>query len=144
VDVYGSIVGKGDMTIYHRAMPIDVIDHHNRFQLWIGVLIALLSSVGQVLRFNAMGWDVHRKRFWKHMAISAGISLVLSYLLSLWIDLRSWQYVVLLIAASFGFVAIHTSSVCPSKFTSWASPLSHAGFALMVIGIMVSGLNKDH
>src|SRR6187551_815055 len=66
VDVYGSIMGKGDMTVYHRAMPIDVVDHHNRFQLWIGVLIALLSSVGQVLRFNAMGWDVHRKRFWKH------------------------------------------------------------------------------
>ena len=144
VDVYGSIMGKGDMTIYHRAMPIDVVDHHNRFQLWIAVLITLLSSVGQVLRFNAMGWDVHRKRFWKHMAISAGISLVLSYLLSLWIDLRSWQYVVLLIAASFGFVcnSAYIISFVRQKFTSWASPLSHAGFALMVIGIMVSGLNK--
>jgi len=144
VDVYGSIMGKGDMTMHHRAMPIDPVDHHNRFQLWIAVLIALISSVGQVLRFNAMGWDVHRKRFWKHMAISAGISLVLSYLLSLWIELRSWQYIVLLIAASFGFVSNlgYIISFVRQKFTSWASPLSHAGFALMVIGIMVSGLNK--
>jgi cytochrome c-type biogenesis protein CcmF len=78
------------------------------------------------------------------MAISAGISLVLSYLLSLWIDLRSWQYVVLLVAASFGFVsnAGYIISFVRQKFTSWASPLAHAGFALMLIGIMASGLNK--
>jgi cytochrome c-type biogenesis protein CcmF len=78
------------------------------------------------------------------MAISAGISLVLSYLLSLWIELRSWQYIALLLAASFGFVSNsgYIISFVRQKFTSWASPLSHAGFALMVIGIMVSGLNK--
>jgi cytochrome c-type biogenesis protein CcmF len=144
IDVYGSIVGKGDMTVYHKAMPIDPVDHHNRFQLWIAVLVTLISSVGQVLRFNAMGWETHKKRFWKHMAISAAISLVLSYFLSLWINLRSWQYVVLLLAASFGFVCNlgYIVSFVRQKFTSWASPLSHAGFALMVIGIMVSGLNK--
>jgi len=144
IDVYGSIMNKGDMEVYHKAMPVDVVDHHNRFQLWIGVLLAILSSIGQVLRFNAMGWDLHRKRFWKHMVISGGISLVLSYLLSLWIDLRSWQYYVLLIAASFGFVSNigYIVSFVRQKFTSWASPLAHAGFALMVIGILVSGLNK--
>ncbi len=144
IDVYGSIMGKGDMSMYHKAMPIDPVDHHNRFQLWIAVLVTLISSIGQVLRFNAMGWDTYRTRFWKHMGISAGISLVLSYLLSRWIDLRSWQFVVLLMAASFGLVCNsgYIIGFVRQKFTSWASPLAHAGFALMVIGIMASGLNK--
>ncbi|HJW28496.1 MAG TPA: hypothetical protein VJ508_04510, partial [Saprospiraceae bacterium] len=139
-----SIMGKGDMTIYHKAMPIDPVDHHNRFQLWIGVLVAFLSSVAQVMRFNAMGWDTYKKRFWKHMMISGVISLALAYVLSLWIHLRSWQFGVLLVAGSFGLVCNlgYIISFVRQKFTSWASPLAHAGFALMLIGIMASGLNK--
>ena len=55
VDVYGSLMGKGDMTPYHKAMPLDPIDHHNRFQLWNAVLVSIISGVALLLRFGAMG-----------------------------------------------------------------------------------------
>lgn len=144
VDVYGSLMGKGDMTPYHKAMPLDPIDHHNRFQLWNAVLVALISSIAQILRFGAMGWDMHRSRFLKHIGISALLGLGLAFLFSLWIQLPSWQYIVLLIAASFGIVSNvdYMISFSKGKLTSMASAFAHGGFALMLIGIMASGLNK--
>lgn len=145
IDVYGSIMNKGDMTPYHKAMPIDVVDHHNRFQLWIAVLLAIISCVGQALRFNAMGWELHRKKFIRHVLTSAVIGGVIAFLFSLWINLPSWQYVVLLMAASFGVAANmdYIISFIKGKWTSMGSAMAHGGFALMVIGIMVSGLNKQ-
>lgn len=144
IDVYGSIMGKGDMEVYHRAMPLDPIDHHNRFQLWIGVLLVVISGAGLMLRFGGMGWQENKSRFYKHIAISALIAGALTYVLSLWISLPSWQYTVLLASASFGIV-MHTDYIlnfAKGNLTSMASAFAHGGFAIMIIGIMASGLNK--
>ena len=144
VDVYGSLMNKGDMTPYHKAMPLDPIDHHNRFQLWNAVLVAIISSIAQIMRFNAMGWEMHKRTFIKHILISVGAGAVLTFLFSLWINLPSWQYIVMLSAASFGIVSNvdYMISFGKGKLTSMASALSHGGFALMLVGIMASGLNK--
>lgn len=144
VDAYGYLFGKGDMTPFHRAMPIDVVDHHNRFQLWIAVLIGLLAGLTLMLRFGGMGWEVNKSRFFKHVGISVVISAALAVFLAQWIELPSWQYIVLLGAASFGVVTNidYLISYAKGKFGSFGPALSHGGFALMVIGIMASGLNK--
>ncbi len=144
IDLYGSLAGKGDMTAYHKAMPLDPVDHHNRFQLWIAVLVAILSPIAQVLRFNAMGWDTHRPRFIKHVIISASLATLLTIVLALWIDLPGWPYVVLLAAASFGVASNldYLISFIKGRWMSMGSAMAHGGFALMLIGIMASGLNK--
>ena len=144
IDVYGSIMGKGDMSVYHKAMPLDPVEHHNRFQLWIAALVSILAGVTLMLRFAGMGWEVNKKRFFRHVAISAAISAVFTYLLSLWINLPSWQYNVLLAAACFGVVTnvLYLIKYAKGTIGSMASGLSHGGFALMLIGIMASGLNK--
>lgn len=145
IDVYGSIMGKGDMTVYHKAMPLDPIDHHNRFQLWNAALVAIISSLAQYMRFGAMAWDSFKKRFTKHVLISLAVGLLFAYLLSLWIFLPSWQYIILLIAASFGVISNidYMINFTKRNLTSMASGLAHGGFALMLIGIMASGLNKQ-
>ncbi len=144
LDVYGSIAGKGDMTPFHKAMPLDPVDHHNRFQLWNAVLVAILSAMAQVMRFHAMGWETHKTTFLKHIGWSAGVGLLLAYLLSLWIQLPSWQYIVLLVAASYGLIANidYVIRFGRRSLTAMASAFAHGGFALMLIGIMASGLNK--
>ncbi len=144
MDVYGSIMGKGDMTPFHKSMPLDPVDHHNRFQLWIAALIALLSGTTLMLRFGAMGWEANKSRFFRNLLISALLGAGLTILLSLWIELPSWQYIVLLAAASFGVVTNinYMISYAKGKLGSMASALSHGGFALMLIGILASGLNK--
>ncbi len=144
MDVYGKLTSQGDMTPFHKAIPLDPIAHYNRFQLWIAALVAILSGSTLMLRFGGMGWDVNKTRFFKHVGISAAIGLASSYLLSKWIILPSWQYSVLLVAASFGVVVNidYAINFAKRNLGSMASALSHGGFALMVIGIMASGLNK--
>ncbi len=144
LDLYGSIMGKGDMSLHHKAMPLEPIDHHNRFQLWIAVLLAILSGLTLMLRFGGMGWEANKTRFLKHLLISAVLGGALAYLLSLWIFLPSWQYIVMLAAASFGIITSITYMINYAKgnLGSMASALSHGGFALMLVGIMASGLNK--
>ncbi|MBK9984009.1 MAG: cytochrome c biogenesis protein CcsA [Saprospiraceae bacterium] len=144
IDVYGSVMGKGDMTSYHKAIPLDPITHYNRFQLWIAVLVTLLAGPTLMLRFGGMGWDLYKNKFFKHIVISAAIGSVVAFLLSKWIILPGWQYAVLLSAASFGVISNVDYLISFGKRTlgAMASGLSHGGFALMVIGIMASGLNK--
>jgi cytochrome c-type biogenesis protein CcmF len=91
-----------------------------------------------------MGWDVNKSRFFKHLGISALISTAAAVLLAQWIELPSWQYIVLLGAACFGVVTNidYLISYAKGKIGSFGPALSHGGFALMVIGIMASGLNK--
>src|SRR5687767_10326329 len=141
VDAYGWIFNKGDMSPYHRAMPLDDIAHHNRFQLWIAVLIGLLSGLTLMLRFGGLGWEVNKTRFFKHLGISVLLSTALAVLLAQWIELPSWQYIVLLGAASFGVITnvVYLISYAKGKFGSFGPALSHGGFALMLIGIMASG-----
>jgi cytochrome c-type biogenesis protein CcmF len=144
IDVYGSITGQPDMTPYHKAIPLDPISHYNRFQLWIGVLVTLLAGTTLMLRFGGMGWEAYKSKFFKHVGISAALGLGLTFLLSKWILLPSWQYSVLLGTASFGIISNIDYMINFSKRTlgSMASGISHLGFALMVVGIMASGLNK--
>lgn len=145
LDVYGSLTGQGDMSMYHKAMPLDPIDHHNRFQLWNAVLIAVLSSLAQMMRFGGLAWETHKTKFIRHVVISAILGGGLAFLFSLWIQLPSWQYIVLLIAASFGVVSNidYVISFGRRHLTAMASAFAHGGFALMLIGIMASGLNKQ-
>lgn len=145
IDVYGSIMGKGDMSMHHKAMPLDPVEHHNRFQLWIAVLLVVLSAIAQMLRFNAMGWEEHKKKFFRHLAISAVGGAVLAFLLTLWIQIPSWQYTVLIAAASFGVISNvdYLISFAKRNITAMGSAFSHGGFALMLIGIAASGLNKQ-
>lgn len=144
LDVYGSLTGKGDMSAWHKAMPLDDVAHHNRFQLWIAVLIAILSGIAQALRFNAMGWEIHRKKFFTHIVVSVVVGGILALLISFKLQLPSWQYIVLLIAASYGLIANadYLFRFGKRQFSTLPIVFAHGGFALMLIGIMFSGLNK--
>lgn len=143
LDAFGSLFNK-DWSEYHRAMPIDDVAHHNRFQLWVAVLIVFISTAGLILRFKAMGWEEHKKKFKLHLLISTVAGTGLAGLLALWINLPSWQYIILLFAASFGIVSNldYLIRFAGKRWRSWGPPLSHGGFAIMLVGIMASGLNK--
>lgn len=144
LDLYGSITGNPDMQPYHRAMPLDPVDHHNRFQLWIAVIVAMLSGIAQVLRFSGKGWHEMKRKFFTHLVISASLGGVCAFLLSRWIAIPAWPFAVLLFAASFGIIsnADYVVRFTGARWRSMPSPLAHGGFALMLVGILASGLNK--
>jgi len=130
----------------HEPLVInDPVEHYNENQLWIALLIGLISGVGQWTRYNERNIKLYRKKLYKHLLISAGISLILTVVFLQWLQASAWQYQILLFSGFYAIITntdhlISTFRQHPKTLASW---FSHAGFGIMIIGILASGLNKE-
>jgi cytochrome c-type biogenesis protein CcmF len=124
----------------------DQVAHHNKYQLWIGVFIGLLSGLAQFLRYKEFNWNNHSNKYWKHLGIGLGSALVLTVLAALWIEARAWQYLLLLFAGLFGVVSNldYLITFLKGNLKAAGSAFSHIGFGLLVVGVLASGLNKHY
>jgi len=130
--------------LYLGSVITDPIPHYNKYQIWIALFVLILSSGAQYLRFKEINWSKNRNKFLINTGIHLIISAILFYPTNLWLKAIAWQYNLLLFASLYGVVA--NIAVLVSYFqtkTKWVSSvLSHTGFALMIIGILASGLNQ--
>ena len=141
--VYNKIREIFDPTFAGQVIT-DPVPHYNKYQIWIAVFIGLLSGTAQYLRYRENNFAKNARKFGVHIALSVVISGLLTYLTSLWIDIKSWQYAVLLF---FGIFTVVTNIDYLVSFTKGnlkmaGSALSHIGFGIMIVGILASGLNK--
>jgi len=118
--------------------------HHNRFQIWIGIFIGILSGVAHFLRWREKGFGEHWKTFTIHTLGAVAGAVALSYVTLLWIDAGPWQYKLMLFA---GWFAVWTNVDYLIRFIGkdakvFGSSLSHIGFGIMLLGILASGANK--
>lgn len=90
---------------YVGAALKDPVAHHNRYQLWIGVFVGLLTGVAQWLRYRERNPVLWRRTFVRHMAIATVAAAVLTALNALWLNIFAGQHVALLFAAMFAIVA---------------------------------------
>lgn len=131
----------------HEAITIkDQEPHHNKYQLWIAVLICLMSGFAQFLRFKEFNWKAQLSKFTKHASISILIAGGLTFLTTLWIKVVAWQYLLLLFSGIFAVVANtdYIIAFLKGNLKTASSAFAHIGFGLMVVGILASGLNKKH
>lgn len=144
-DLFGNIFNV-DVSSWHRSTPVEPIPHYNKYQLWIAVAVAVLSSMAQIMRYREASWKTRSRVILKHSAISLLLAGALYFLISLWIDTYSWQYAILLFAGSYAVVANldYIITFLKGNIKAGASAIAHLGFALMLIGLVTSGLNKYH
>lgn len=122
----------------------DPEEHHNRFQIWIGILVGILSGIAHFLRWREKDFQQHWSTFLWHTLGAVAGAVFLSWLTLLWIDAGPWQYKLMLFA---GWFAVWTNTDYLIRFARkdpkvFGSSLSHIGFGLMLLGIMASGANK--
>ncbi len=129
---------------YVGAALKDPVAHHNRYQLWIGVFIGLLTGVAQWLRYQERNAALWRRTFGKHMLIALIGATALTALNALWLDVFAWQHFALLFAAMFAVVANadYLISFTRKNLKQAGSALSHVGFGVLLLGILSTGLNK--
>lgn len=131
----------------HVAVTIqDQVEHHNKYQLWIAVLIGVLSGFAQLLRFKERNWKTYAPKFTKHIGASILIAGVLTYLSTLWLTIVAWQHILLLFTAIFGVIANldYLILFIKGNLKIAGSAFAHIGFGLMIVGAIASGLNKQH
>ncbi|MCS6916189.1 MAG: cytochrome c biogenesis protein CcsA [Chitinophagales bacterium] len=123
------------------APPAEPIEHYNKWQLPIAIVILLLSASGLLLRYRKS--DV--RKFWRQMAWFSGISAVLAGLLEWYFRFANAAAILLLFASLFGVV------VCGflildhfrRRRTISGGSVAHFGFALLLLGVLISSAKKE-
>ncbi|HAD14303.1 MAG TPA: cytochrome c assembly protein [Saprospirales bacterium] len=123
----------------------DPVAHHNRYQLWIAVFMGLLTGIAQWTRYNERNWATFARKFGVHIGISVLVAGVLTFLNTLWIEVRAWQLFAFLFAGMFAISANldYVITILKGNIKLAASAISHAGFGILLLGILSTGLGKD-
>ncbi|NJC25150.1 cytochrome c biogenesis protein CcsA [Neolewinella antarctica] len=130
--------------VFDGIVLADPVDHHNRFQIWIGIFIGIMSGIAHFLRWREQDFGTQWKSFALHTGAAVAGAVLLSWATTLWIDAVAWQYKLMLFA---GWFAVWTNTDYLIRFARrdtkvFGSSLSHIGFGLLLIGILASGANK--
>jgi len=132
-----------DLTL-NWSTPNEPIKHFNKYQIWIAVLISTISGIAQFMRYKAPS-PAYLKKVGMHIGISAIAALIITIATYFVINLNTIPYLVLMFASVFGIIANadYVIAILRGNVKISASAVSHIGFAIMVIGTLSSGLNKE-
>jgi cytochrome c-type biogenesis protein CcmF len=119
----------------------DPIQHYNKYQLWIAVFIGVLTGIAVWFQWRSTKTDF--KKLITYLAIHIGIAILFTGLTTLWIELPSWQNVVMAFSSLF---AISTNihylvSKIKTDTKGISAAISHLGFGIMAVGMLATGLN---
>lgn len=126
-----------------RRPPVDPIEHYNKFQIWVGILMALVSGVAQFMRFRTE--KPFSASFIKHVSGAFAASLLLGLGTAYLASLLTVPFVFLLVS-SFFVIFSNTDyivTVLKSNLKMVGSALSHIGFGLLFLGALFSGAKKE-
>jgi len=121
------------------APPSDVIEHYNKWQMPVAIIIGILTAVGHLLKYKKNKSDAIRK-----IGILAGLSLLVSIVLMFVFELTNWFYIGLLFSAVFAVIgnAALLKPLFKGKVQLIGSSVAHIGFGILLIGVLVSSANK--
>lgn len=142
IPVYAPLIEK----LFNKkiAPPIDPIAHYNSVQVWVAIILALLSSSVLFLRFRTSDTRIFWKRALICGAIALMIAMVLGFLQHIPLKSNTVQYVILLFTASFAVVAsLYYAFGVQKKFKKMGAAFSHLGFGILLLGILFSSYNKE-
>lgn len=144
-DGVGWIVGK-DFSDLHRTLPLDPIEHYNKYQFWIAMLLGFLTGFTQFMRYKSGPMDAQKRRLLIRYGVLLAVAAALTWLTWNWLGYRGWAYHLLLFSAWFAVVGnLHyLVSYLRGNMKLGASTIAHIGFGLMIVGIVASGVKKQH
>ena len=134
IPVFNKVFGS------NLAPPSNIIDHYNKWQMPMAILIALLTGVAHILKYKKNKPQALRKiGFW------SAISLLVSVVLMFAFELTNWFYIGLLFASVFTVLgnAYLLKPLFKGKIQLVGSSVAHIGFGVLLIGVLVSSANKQ-
>ncbi|MFY0644728.1 MAG: cytochrome c biogenesis protein CcsA [Bacteroidia bacterium] len=123
------------------ATPADVIGHYNRFQLPFAIVIGLLTAVGQYFSYRN---TPNKAKFFKDILVIFIVSILLTIGGKFLFELSNLLLLVFLFSALFAFSANlwYSISYLKAKVRITGGSITHLGFALMMVGVLVSSSKK--
>ena len=129
--------------LFHTSMaaPADAIDHYNRWQVPIAILISLLIGIGQFFRYGSTEW----KSFFKKITGSLIVAAIITGISVPFLGNYRPHYYAMLFATVFGAVANfdYFIIILKGKLANAGPSIAHAGIALILCGALISNSKKE-
>ena len=129
----------------HVGLAIDnPVSHHNRYQIWIGIFMGLLTGASIMLRYGTFNWEKYKMKYLRHTGASLGIALLATLAIQFSLNITAWPQYLFLFAGIFTITSnfAYLQFFIQRNLKLSGSVVSHVGFGLLILGIMYSGLNK--
>lgn len=132
------------------AVPADVVAHYNKVQIIVGILLAIGAASVQFLSYKRGKLSTYVKYLGATLIASLfitiliGFALDISFLMEYTVANISIKFVStywLLILAGFFAVfsnIVYIFLVQKTKFLTWSGSITHIGFGLFLVGILIS------
>ncbi len=123
------------------APPVDPMMHYNNIQVWVAIILGLLTATVMYMRFK----NTDGRMLAKRLGITALISAVMAALIAWGQHITMWQYDVMLFSSCYGIVAniYYGIAVQKLKLKKIGPSVAHFGFATVLLGILISSYNKQ-
>jgi cytochrome c-type biogenesis protein CcmF len=125
----------------NMAPPAKPIEHYNSWQIPIAAIICLLIAIGQYFKFR----QTDPKYFFRRIAFSFMLSVVLSVCLFFVFDFARYQYVALMFASIFGIVANsgYLLHILKGNLAHSGASIAHIGICLILLGALISNTKSE-
>ncbi|HRH39105.1 MAG TPA: cytochrome c biogenesis protein CcsA, partial [Flavobacteriales bacterium] len=132
-----------DLVHAQLAPPTDAKAHYNQWQIPFAMVVALLVAVTQYFRWK----NSDMKKFRKQMAISFLLAIGVTVVVSLLVHYtwREMRLIALLFATTFAVIAnlSYIPVVLKGKLKSAGPSVAHTGFALVLLGALISTSRQE-
>jgi cytochrome c-type biogenesis protein CcmF len=149
------IIGKTSLPVFNKIFEIkkapqeDPEFAYNSIQVYVAVIIGLLSAVGQYLKYK----ETSSRYFWKKIWIPTAIALTVTvafiifgninytkkgpvFLGSIWLAVACTIYT---IVANAGYIWLGIKG----KLKLSGGSIAHVGFGMVLLGILITSSNKE-
>jgi cytochrome c-type biogenesis protein CcmF len=136
--IWGPLVEK--MTGKHPSIT-DPVTHYNSIQVWVAILVGLLSATVLFMKFKKSDTKV----LFRRLLIVCLAAAVLTALIAFAQHIAPPQYILMLFAAVFGLVSnvYYAFGVQSGALKKRGAALTHFGFAMTLLGILLSSYGKE-
>lgn len=124
------------------APPTDVIDHYNKWQIPIAVLILLISGLAQFMKYK----KTDNAKFISAILVSLVLSIVFTGIIAYFAEFLTNIPFMLLIFASVFTILSNTkilTDVFSGKIKLAGSALAHIGFGFILLGALIAASKSN-
>lgn len=149
------IIGKTSLPVFNKifganiAPPEDAEFAYNSIQVYVAVIVAVLTAIAQYLKYK----DTPGRFFWKKILTPTIVSVALTALMlffysinytkkgpvfhaSIWLAVACSIYTII---ANIGYIWLGLKG----KLKLSGGSIAHAGFGMVLLGILISASNKE-
>ncbi len=123
------------------APPVNPVAHYNSIQVWVAIIVGLMTAMVLFLKFKKSDNKVVLRR----LATTGAIALAITLLIGFMQKIDAPQYAILLFAACYTIVGMiyYMIVVQKGKIKKMGPATAHLGFGLALLGILLSSYNKQ-